>query len=90
MCPVCQLRFILIILGGGSPKYYFGGMYEPWYSAKGPPPAGSYLAISVNTLSGAQASPIGNLTIKPEDSYSWLKEKEPVARAGSSIFIFSF
>jgi hypothetical protein len=83
--------------GGGSPKYYFGNKYIQWYSAKGLPPIPSpienqplYFAVSINTLSGTQAKTVGNLIVREEDSYAWLKGKEPIARAGSSIFIFSF
>ena len=64
--------------GGGSLKYYFGNKAESWRYEKGPPLAGSYFAISANSLVGA------------ENLYYWLKGKEPIARAGSSIFIFSF
>ncbi|MDP3935354.1 MAG: glycosyltransferase family 39 protein [Candidatus Giovannonibacteria bacterium] len=76
--------------GGGSPKYYLGEKYEPWWSAKGPPPADSYFVVSLNSLVGNQAKPIGDIVIKPEDSYSWLKGKDPIARAGSSILIYRF
>lgn len=90
-------KIYLDYFGGGSPKYYLGNKYIEWYSAKGLPPIPSpienqllYFAVSINTLSGAQAKAIGNLTIKPEDSYNWLTNKKPKTRAGSSIFIFSF
>lgn len=77
--------------GGGSPKYYLNQVgFVPWWSAKGPPPAGSYFAVSLNSLAGSQAKPIGDIQIKPEDAYSWLKNKTSVARAGSSILIFKF
>ena len=83
--------------GGGSPKYYLGSSFKPWYSAKGFLPIPSpienrriYFAVSINILSGVQAKPVGDLLIKPEDSYAWLKDKKPIARAGSSIFIFQF
>ena len=52
--------------------------FEFWGYEKGPPPAGSYFAVSANSLVGA------------EKLYYWLKDKKPLARAGSSIFIFSF
>lgn len=84
-------KIYLDYFGGGSPDYYFserymppltsfyfGTTHEPWRYEKGPPPSGSYFAISANSLVGA------------EDLYYWLKNKKPVARAGSSIFIFSF
>lgn len=79
--------------GGGNPRYYFGdppaGGFEPWWSAKGPLSEG-WLAISVNTLMNATAKPVKGFKIKPEDSYLWLKDKKPVARAGTSIFIYKF
>lgn len=78
-------KIYLDYFGGGSPKYYFGAPtavvavnYEMWRYEKGPPPTGSYFAVSANSLTGA------------EDLYYWLNGKEPVARAGSSIFVFSF
>lgn len=71
-------KIYLDYFGGGSPKYYFGNKYEFWRHEKGPPPAGSYFAISANSLVGA------------ENLYYWLKNKKPIDRAGSSIFIFSF
>jgi hypothetical protein len=76
--------------GGGDGKYYFGDRYEDWWSSKGQPPAGSWFAISANAREGSMATPVRGFTIKPEDTYSWLKGKEPVARAGSSIFIYKF
>jgi len=81
-------KIYLDYFGGGSPKYYLGDRFEPWWSAKGAPPAGSYFAVSLNSLAGNQAKSIGDIKIKPEDSYSWLKGKTHVARAGSSILIY--
>src|SRR3989344_2374941 len=71
-------KIYLDYFGGGSPKYYLGDKFEPWWSAKGAPPLGSYFAISINSLAGS------------EDSYPWLKNKNPAARAGSSILIYRF
>ncbi|MFA4890280.1 MAG: glycosyltransferase family 39 protein [Candidatus Paceibacterota bacterium] len=76
--------------GGGDGKYYFGDKYEDWWSSKGQPSAGSWFAISANAREGSIAKPVRGFTIKPDDTYSWLKGKEPVARAGSSIFIYKF
>lgn len=68
--------------GGGNLPYYFGDKFTPWQSAKGAPTkeAGQpqWLAISVGFLKTSQ------------DSYSWLSEKKPVAKAGKSIFIYKF
>ena len=76
--------------GGGRPEYYLGEKFEPWWSSKDTPPENSWLAVSINQLQGAQAKQIKGFYIKPEDTYSWLKNKEPVARAGTSIFIYKF
>jgi 4-amino-4-deoxy-L-arabinose transferase-like glycosyltransferase len=76
--------------GGGSPKYYLGEKFQPWWSAKGTPPKDTWLALSINTLQSATAEPAKGFVIKPEDTYSWLKDEKPVARAGTSIFIFKF
>jgi len=76
--------------GGGDGKYYFGDRYEDWWSSKGQPTAGSWFAISANAREGSMAKPVRGFTIKPGDTYSWLKGKKPVARAGSSIFIYKF
>src|SRR3989344_5564270 len=59
-------KIYLDYFGGGSPKYYLGDRFEPWWSAKGAPPAGSYFAVSLNSLAGTQAKSIGDIKIKPE------------------------
>ncbi len=82
--------------GGGSPAYYFGSGYEPWWSAKGypstssgqVPPGGGWLAISASFQMSAYGTPVKSFPRKPEDSYEWLKPFRPVARAGKSIFIY--
>jgi len=76
--------------GGGSPQYYLGEKFEPWWSAKGAPPTGTWLAVSANSREGSMARPVRSWTIKQEDTYSWLKNKKPFARAGTSIFIYKF
>lgn len=75
--------------GGGSPRYSLGEKFEPWWSARGPIEKG-WLAVSANTIQGAMAKPIKGFEVKYEDSYWWLKGKEPVARTGTSIFIYKF
>lgn len=74
--------------GGGSPGYYLGGIFEPWWSAKGYPPRGGWFAISATFQMGAYGTPVKGFTRRPEDSYEWLKPFRPVARAGTSIFIY--
>ncbi len=74
--------------GGGSLKYYFGDKFEPWQSNKGQP--NGWLAVSATFLQSSIGKPVKGFVINPEDSYSWLKNKTPVARAGTSIFIYKF
>ena len=96
-------KIYLDYFGGGDPEYYLEDKYEPWWSAKGPPPEGSYFAVSINSLVGSQAGynscpeKCDDAAIKPEDTYSWLKNKTrqndsvglaPYARGGMSILIY--
>ncbi len=80
--------------GGGSPKYTLGDKEENWWSARGNPKDADieWLAVSVNTLSGALGKPLPDFTRKPEDEYRWLQAIRdpyaPDARAGYSIFIY--
>lgn len=76
--------------GGGSPKYYLGDKFEGWNSRKGAPPKDSYFAISATFLEGAEGKPAKGFIVSKEDAYEWLKNKTPVARAGTSIFIYKF
>ena len=81
-------KIYLDYFGGGSPRYYLGERFEPWNSAKGPPPSGSYFALSATFLQGARGKPASGFVIRPEDTYSWLRGLEPLRRAGLSIFIY--
>lgn len=72
--------------GGGSPEYYLGDVYQPWWSEKGY--TSGWFAVSATLLHGAFGTPIDGFNIKPEDRYSWLKPYTPVARAGYSILIY--
>ncbi len=83
-------KIYLDYFGGGSPTYYLGDKYQGWWSPFGPPPTGSYFAISLNSLTGNQARPVGDVKIKQEDTYPWLKNKTPISRGGMSILIFKF
>ena len=74
--------------GGGSPSYYLGEKFEPWWSSRGYPEGGGWLAVSANVLMGAYGEIGSGFARKPEDSYEWLKPFRPVARAGKSIFIY--
>lgn len=74
--------------GGGSPRYYLGNAYEEWYSAKGRPDEG-WFAVSATLRQGSWGTPVRGWKTKPEDSYLWLRNETPVARAGYSIFIYN-
>lgn len=76
--------------GGGSPAYYLNGVFEPWQSSKGEPYYGDWFAVSATNLESAQGLPIKGFVKSPADSYGWLKDKTPIARAGTSIFIYKF
>lgn len=78
--------------GGGNILYYFGDKGQMWWSPFGSPENYGihWLAISVNSLMSAQANPAPGFERKYEDSYWWLKGKEPYARVGTSIFIYKF
>ena len=75
--------------GGGARDYYLGTQYQDWGSWKGLPPPGSLFAVSINSLAGSQAKPVGGFPPqKPEDTYSWLKNLTPLTRVGTSILIY--
>jgi hypothetical protein len=76
--------------GGSNLQYYFKNEFEPWQSSKGQPNEGDWLAVSSTFLQNSVGQPVAGFNIKPEDSYSWLKNKIPHARAGYSIFIYKF
>ena len=69
--------------GGGNPEFYLGEKYIPWWDSKRPVEKGWY-AISVNFLQGS----LHDKSKKDDENYSWLKDKKPVARVGTSIFIY--
>lgn len=83
-------KIALHYFGGGNSKYYFGDNYEDWWSSKGQPAEGTWFAISANAREGSMAKPVRGFEVKPGDDYAWLRGKEPIARAGSSIFIYKF
>ena len=72
--------------GGGSPRYYLGDAFEPWWSSRGKPTG--YFAVSATFLRGAYGTTAPGFERKPEDEYEWLKPFRPIARAGQSIFIY--
>lgn len=70
--------------GAADPKYYLGkDRFIDWWDSKRPIEPGWY-AISVNSLQGS----LYDKQKKDEDSYRWLKNIQPVAQVGTSIFIY--
>lgn len=80
-------RVALHYFGGGSPTYYMGDIFEPWWSAKGAPEG--YFAISGTILQGSRGEPARGFVQKKEDSYEWLTGIKPIGKAGDSIFIYN-
>lgn len=75
--------------GGASRDYYLPGRVDGWWSARGAPQG--YFAISSTLREGALAPWDKALTPpKPEEAYPWLHGKEPIGRAGMSLFIYKF
>ncbi|KKS38764.1 MAG: hypothetical protein A3G49_04630 [Candidatus Sungbacteria bacterium RIFCSPLOWO2_12_FULL_41_11] len=79
-------KIALDYFGGGSPRYYLGDKFEPWWSAKGQ--SHGYFAISATFLQGAHGKPANGFIRNPQDSYEWLRPFRPIDRAGESIFIY--
>lgn len=79
-------KIALHYFGGGEPTYYLDNTFEPWWSSRGP--AAGWFAISASVREGSWGRYTHGLSIKPEDTYEWLKPYQPVARAGQSIFIY--
>lgn len=65
--------------GGGSPKYYLGDKYEPWWSSRFPEEWGWY-AVSV--------TPFQTSFEHPKTSYNWLSKYELVEVVGNSIMVY--
>lgn len=80
--PIDKIR--VDYFGGENPSRVLGDVYEGWWSER--PQEPGWYAISINTLQENWTTH----TNMPSDkkSYLWLKQYEPVARAGQSIFIY--
>lgn len=82
-------KISLDYFGGAVRDYYLPGRVDGWWSARGAPQG--YFAISSTLREGALAAWDPHLTPpKPEETYPWLRGKEPLGRAGMSIFIYKF
>jgi len=71
--------------GGEDPAYWLEEKYiklDPFN-----PPKDGWVAVSVNQLQGGLAKPVAGFD-QPTGYYNWLSQYTPVARAGTSIFIY--
>jgi len=71
--------------GGEDPSYWLGDAYaklDPFN-----PPSSGWIAVSLNQLMGGTASGVAGFD-QPTGYYNWLAPYTPVARAGTSIFIY--
>lgn len=81
-------KIALDYFGGGVPSHYLGNKFEPWWSARGKPDG--YFAVSASFRETATHPTKDGFVIKPEDSYAWLADHEPIDRVGYSIWIYKF
>lgn len=72
--------------GGGNPRYYLGDKFIPWNSTKGY--TSGWYAVSASIRTQAFGTPIKGFNRDEKETYNWLQTYSPVARAGSSIFIY--
>ena len=82
-------NFYIDYFGGANLDYYFGDRYTKWESrAPGSEfPKGNYLAVSVGSMQGGRALACPEFK-ETTDYYEWLNNYEPVARVGTSIFVY--
>ncbi len=75
--------------GGGKSEYYLGEKFRPWWGTRSPSelPKESYLAVSATFLKGGQGKPIAGFT-QPTGYYEWLKQYQPIATIGYSIYVY--
>ncbi|MBI4133879.1 MAG: hypothetical protein HY475_00485 [Candidatus Terrybacteria bacterium] len=78
----------LFYFGGGSPAHELGERFRMWWPAQGQPENGGWYAISATFQMGAFGPAVRGFVKNPQDSFEWLRAFEPVARAGTSIFIY--
>lgn len=72
--------------GGEYPPYWLGNRYEKLDPFN--PPDSGWVAVSLNQLMGGIAEGAKGFD-QPTGYYDWLKDREPAARIGTSIFLYS-
>ncbi|MDD2696781.1 MAG: glycosyltransferase family 39 protein [Candidatus Pacebacteria bacterium] len=82
-------KIYLDYFGGGSPEYYLGTKYAPWWGQISPEefPKGNYLAVSASFLQGGRGIRASNYE-GPDGYYLWLNNYTPVTKIGYSIFVY--
>ena len=75
--------------GGGDVGYYLKEKFVPWQGIKSAAefPKGNYLAVSATFLQGGRGKPVHGFD-RPTDYYRWLDNYKPIARIGTSIFVY--
>jgi hypothetical protein len=73
--------------GGENPKYWLGDRYIPLNPREITQPIKGWVAVSANQLMGGIASPVPGFD-QDFGYYNWLKNKNPIARMGYSIFVY--
>lgn len=68
--------------GGSNPRFHLGDTYIPWHSHLAP--ESGWYAISIGFLQENWYKTHG----PNEQTYAWLKDMQPVARIGDSIFVY--
>lgn len=68
--------------GGGSPAYYLGNKFIPWWGERDPEPGWYAISSFFYQESLYKQKPVG------AKDYSWLQNITPVRRAGDSFFIY--
>lgn len=79
--PIDKIR--VDYFGGSDPKYYLGDKYTPWWGGRRPIEPGWY---AICTFFYQES--LHKKSLPREDTYTWLKDKTPVARAGDSFLIY--
>ena len=78
--PINQIR--VDYFGGSNPRFHLGEAYIPWHSHLAP--ESGWYAISIGFLQENWYKEHQH----GEQTYAWLKDMEPIARVGDSIFVY--
>jgi hypothetical protein len=73
--------------GGENPQYWLKEKYLVLKPKEIEQPVKGWVAVSLNQLMGGLAKPVENFD-QETGYYNWLKDKQPVAIAGHSIYIY--